>query len=271
MRCPKNAAPAVYQPNKQRVAQPRIASTAHIESPAWPALPRQSAIQRSRWGLLGGITTGGLIGFATAGPIGAIPGMVGGAVLGPAIEWWHALPRYARSPIRPDDLQRQGLRQAPPRNVHVPTTVHGVTVQDLQVPGRGLTQTPPRNIHVPTTAHGVTLHDLRTRQQGLTNVPAPQVAPAIDPTNIPLIDVTALCVPLSQQTKGKSLGEMIQLPPGIKSGSLLYRITGVNRLATDVLRVGIFNVSYRYATQVADAWVRCIRFSCILNLPYSRS
>ena len=73
-------------------------------------------------------------------------------------------------------------------------------------------------------------------------VPASALAPTAPKKVIPK------CVELSQQTKGKTLGQMIQLPEGVTTGEILYRVKGgrVPTLNTHVLGAGIHQVEYRY-------------------------
>ena len=221
------------------------------------------AVQPAR-GFLAGIAGGATLGFAVAGPAGAIGGAIGGGVLGPAIEWWYGLP----TPVYHDPAElarvRQNLRPAPPPAAYQPP----INPAALAAARRQLnpTRAPAPYIQPPHPAD----HMLATARQNLRPAPAPvpyqpAVTPAalaaarqnLTPAVAPAAPAAAgllphqgwafglpTVVPLSEQTKGKTLRQMIRPT----NGALLYmNATGQMLNANTVLSAGVHQIRSRWS------------------------
>jgi hypothetical protein len=213
-------------------------------------------------GFLAGIAGGATLGFAVAGPAGAIGGAIGGGVLGPAIEWWYGLP----TPVYHDPAElarvRQNLRPTPPPAADQPP----INPAALAAARRHLKPTPAPAPYVkpPHPAD----HILATARQNLRPAPAPvpyqqPITPGalaaarqnLTPTAAPA-DLAAArlppqgwsfgqptVVPLSEQTKGKTLREMIR---PTHSAILYMSANGQLLNANTVLPAGVHQIRSRW-------------------------
>ena len=183
------------------------------------------AVQPAR-GFLAGIAGGATLGFAVAGPAGAIGGAIGGGVLGPAVEWWYGLP----TPVYHDPAElarvRQNLRPTPPPAAYQPP----INPAALAAARGHLNPTPAPVRYQPPINPAA----LAATRQNLRPAPAPvpyqppinpnalaaarqnltATAMPADPAAAPLVPpgwsfVLPTAVPLSEQTKGKTLRQMI--------------------------------------------------------------
>jgi hypothetical protein len=229
---------------------------------------RQSAIQPAR-GVLGGAATGAALGLAVAGPAGALGGAIGGAILGPVVNWWYNLP----TPVFHDRAEiRTVRRNLNPTPAPVPAYVPPVSRAGLVAAGQNLRVAPapvpayvplvtragliagrqnlrPAPAPVPAWVPKATRTQLTAGRLNLRQVDAPAEAPAANalPEGWRLTIPDPQVVPIDEQTKGKTLGQMILLPPGVLAGRVLFQKDGGMVTADTVLGAGIHRVFYRYA------------------------
>ncbi|WP_146208933.1 hypothetical protein [Azospirillum sp. TSO22-1] len=103
-----------------------------------------------------GAVVGGIYGLTMAGPAGAFGGVVGGAVLGPAVRWWRNLPDEDAQP------GQQNLQQHAPRQQN-----HGNQNQGNQNQGnQNQAQNVRRNLPLPPIQQAIVVNQVRVYQEG---------------------------------------------------------------------------------------------------------
>jgi hypothetical protein len=209
-----------------------------------------------------GAATGAAFGFAVAGFPGVIGGAVGGAVLGPFFEWWYRLP----TPFTPTPAALNAARQnliPAPALVPYAAPVNPAD-QILNAARQNLTPAPALVPYTPRVNPAA----LNAARQNL--IPAPAQAGAQVGRFLPqgwrLNDPEPRVVALSEQTTGKTLDQMIQLPEEVTTGQVLYKdANGADLPANYVLRAGVHKVQYRYQFASLSGLMGSVR-STILHI-----